>query len=117
MLIQLDECIELKRDAFDHTEEPIAVEFVTCSLTSQNLDDKMGWATRTKSIPIEQEVMKAFPHIRWCDFDRVIRAGQAPKFYLWGLGAGDFNLYETLRVKRSYAAGFTPSPFLNKYWH
>lgn len=61
--------IELKRDAFDHTEEPIAVEFVTCSLTSQNLDDKMGWATRTKSIPIEQEVMKAFPHIRWCDFD------------------------------------------------
>ena len=29
----------------------------------------MGWAARTESIPIEQEVMKAFPHIRWCDFD------------------------------------------------
>ncbi|GET37491.1 twin-arginine translocation pathway signal [Microseira wollei NIES-4236] len=61
--------IELKRDAFDQTEEPIAVEFVTGSLTSQNLDDKMGWAARTQSIPIEQEVMKAFPHMRWCDFD------------------------------------------------
>ena len=61
--------IELKRDAFDQKEEPIAVEFVTGSLTSQNLDDKMGWVARTESIPIEQEVMKAFPHIRWCDFD------------------------------------------------
>ncbi|NES44952.1 alkaline phosphatase D family protein [Moorena sp. SIO3B2] len=61
--------IELKRDAFDPQEEPIAVEFVTGSLTSQNLDDKMGWERRTQSIPIEQEVMKAFPHIHWCDFD------------------------------------------------
>lgn len=61
--------IELKRDSFDKTEEPIAVEFVTSSLTSQNLDDKMGWTSRTESKSIEQEVMKAFPHIRWCDFD------------------------------------------------
>lgn len=61
--------LELKRDAFDTSEAPVAVEFVTCSLTSQNLDDKMGWPSRTQSIPIEQEVMKAFPHIRWCDFD------------------------------------------------
>ena len=30
------------------SEEPIAAEFVTTSLTSQNLDDKKGWGYRTR---------------------------------------------------------------------
>jgi alkaline phosphatase D len=48
---------------------PAAVEFVNSSLTSQNLDDKMGWAPRTGSLPLEEAFMAAMPHVRWCDFD------------------------------------------------
>ncbi len=61
--------IELHRDPFDHTEEPIAVEFVTPSITSQNLDDKMGWKRRTESVPIEARVLESLPHWHWCDLD------------------------------------------------
>jgi hypothetical protein len=50
------------------------------------------------TVPTNLEIFNSQEKI----YDRVIRAEQAPKFYLWGLGAGDFNLYETLRVKRSY---------------
>lgn len=51
----------------DH--RPVAVEFVTSSLTSPNLDDKMQWPTRTQSLPIEQELLNLWPHVRWCDLD------------------------------------------------
>ena len=46
-----------------------AVEFVTASLTSQNVDDKMGWAPRTDSLAIEAALTKALPHVRWCELD------------------------------------------------
>lgn len=61
--------LELKHDAFDRDEAPVAVEFVNTSLTSQNLDDKMGWAPRTGSLQIEKHLMEALPHIRWADMD------------------------------------------------
>ena len=51
----------------DH--RPVAVEFVTTSISSPNLDDKMKWPTRTKSIPMEQELLSLWPHIPWVDFD------------------------------------------------
>lgn len=51
----------------DH--EPVAVEFVTSSITSPNLDDKMRWPPRTRSVPLEQELMRLWPHIHWLDFD------------------------------------------------
>lgn len=38
--------LDLHRDPFHSTDAPIAVEIVTPSLTSQNLDDKMGWPCR-----------------------------------------------------------------------
>ncbi|MEA2622981.1 MAG: alkaline phosphatase [Chloroflexota bacterium] len=48
---------------------PVAVELVTTSLTSQNLDDKMGWAPRTESLAIERELIGLWPHVQWCDLD------------------------------------------------
>jgi len=59
---------ELSADPYgDH--RPVAVEFVTSSLTSQNLDDKMGWQPRTQSLGIEQELLSGWPHIQWLDLD------------------------------------------------
>ena len=49
--------------------EPVGVEFVNTSLTSQNLDDKMGWPPRTRSVELEQAYLAGMPHLRFCDFD------------------------------------------------
>lgn len=51
------------------TEPPVAVEFVNASLTSQNLDDKMGWGLRKESLAIEQAFLEGMPHIRYVDMD------------------------------------------------
>jgi alkaline phosphatase D len=67
--IHLGMAIELKQNWFDPIEKSIAVEFVNPSLTSQNLDEKMGWKQRTGSLEIEKILMQALPHIRWCDMD------------------------------------------------
>ena len=48
---------------------PVAVEFVNTSLTSQNLDDKMGWAPRTDSLAIEAALLAGMPHLRYVDMD------------------------------------------------
>jgi alkaline phosphatase D len=60
---------ELKGDPFDEGEEVSAVEFINTSLTSQNLDDKMKWAARTDSLKHEDALLRAFPHLKWCDLD------------------------------------------------
>jgi alkaline phosphatase D len=60
--------LELHVDAFDGND-PVAVEFVTASLTSANLDEKMGWPRRTSSLEIERGVVDALGHWKWCDFD------------------------------------------------
>jgi alkaline phosphatase D len=44
-------------------------EFVTASLTSQNLDDKMGWGYRTESVAVEKALREALNDIRWADLD------------------------------------------------
>jgi alkaline phosphatase D len=49
--------------------EPVSVEFVTTSLTSQNVDDKKGWPRDTESVPMEEAFVEALPHVRWTDFD------------------------------------------------
>ena len=48
---------------------PVAVEFVNASLTAQNLDDKLGWAPRTESLPIEAALVAGMPHLRYADLD------------------------------------------------
>jgi alkaline phosphatase D len=44
-------------------------EFVTASLTSQNLDDKTGWGYRTTSLDVEKQLVAALNDIRWVDLD------------------------------------------------
>ncbi|MGH2692998.1 MAG: alkaline phosphatase D family protein, partial [Actinomycetota bacterium] len=60
--------LELKLDP-SGDDDPVACELVTTSLTSQNVDDKMEWAPRTKSIPLEEGLVREVPHIKWCEFD------------------------------------------------
>jgi alkaline phosphatase D len=62
--------LELHRNPFDSTDHTLAVEFVTPSLTSQNLDDKMGWSRRsTDSQDIERQAVEFLPHWEWVDLD------------------------------------------------
>ncbi|MDQ3610555.1 MAG: alkaline phosphatase D family protein [Actinomycetota bacterium] len=49
--------------------EPLAVEFVTPSVTSQNLNEKVGDEQRTRGGDVEAAVMERNPHVRWCEFD------------------------------------------------
>ena len=50
-------------------ELPTGAEFCTASLTSQNVDDKMGWPPRTESVAIEEAYVAALAHVRWCELD------------------------------------------------
>jgi alkaline phosphatase D len=59
--------LEMDEEADDGL--PLAVEIVTPSLTSQNLDDKMGWGLRTDSVAVERDIVAALPHWKWCDLD------------------------------------------------
>lgn len=61
--------IELHEDA-DAGRDPVAVEFVTPSLTSMNIDDKMGWPRRDeRSLAIERAAIETVPHWKWCELD------------------------------------------------
>ena len=60
---------DLKLDPHDEGEDSIGVEFATTSMTSENLDDEMGWEPRTKSVEIEEEIVKDNPHIFFAEFD------------------------------------------------
>lgn len=59
--------LELERD--NAPDKRIAPEFVTASLSSQNLDDKAGWGYRTRSPLVERQFLAARPNVRWCDMD------------------------------------------------
>lgn len=48
----------------------VAVEFVSSSVTSDNLDDILGVAPRTVSLSVEGAIRTANPHVRYLDFDR-----------------------------------------------
>jgi alkaline phosphatase D len=51
-------------------DAPVAVEFVTSSLTSMNMDDKMGWPRRDeRSLELERGAVDALPHWKWCELD------------------------------------------------
>jgi alkaline phosphatase D len=51
-------------------DDPVAVEFVTSSLTSMNIDDKMGWPRRDpRSLELERLAVEILPHWKWCELD------------------------------------------------
>jgi alkaline phosphatase D len=51
------------------TGEPIAIELVCHSLTSNNVDDFMGTRPRTTSLTLEAAIQEVNPHVRWVDLD------------------------------------------------
>ena len=61
--------MDLKLDPHDPQEDSIAVEFATTSMTSENLDDEMGWEPRTESVHVEKEIIDSNPHIHWAELD------------------------------------------------
>jgi alkaline phosphatase D len=61
--------IDVKRNPFDDGEEPLAVEFVSPSVTSENLDEEMHTQPRTASIDVERQVVDDNPHVRWVELD------------------------------------------------
>lgn len=67
--IHVGMALELRVDPFNLDEEPVAVEFINTSITSQNFDDKMKWPPRTKSIPYEEELLREFNHMKYVDLD------------------------------------------------
>ena len=61
--------LELHEDSFSGSD-PAAVEFVTASITSMNLDDKMHWPRSSEqSHEISRKTAETLPHWRWCEFD------------------------------------------------
>lgn len=60
---------EVHRDPYTAGDrEPLGVELVTASITSQNLDDKLGYPYGG-SAPAQGRFVEAFPHASWADFD------------------------------------------------
>ena len=55
------------------------VEWTVTSITSPNLDDKMGWPRGAESRDYETALLKMLPDMRWCDLDShgflVVEAG------------------------------------------
>ena len=61
--------LELHEDSFSDSD-PVAVEFVTASITSMNLDDKMHWPRSSEQAhEIERKTVDTLPHWKWCEFD------------------------------------------------
>jgi alkaline phosphatase D len=63
--------VDLKRDVADEQERALAVEFVTPSVTTANLDEHLADAPAgLTSEEIEEHVCEGNPHVRWVDLDR-----------------------------------------------
>jgi alkaline phosphatase D len=68
--IHVSVALELHRSPFEVTERAVAVEFVTPSVTSQNLDDKMGWPRHDpRSRALAERAVEILPHWSWADLD------------------------------------------------
>jgi len=69
--IHVGMALDVHRDPFAAAAtgaQPLAVELITASLTSQNLDDKLGYSYGG-SRRTQQRFVESFPHARWADFD------------------------------------------------
>ena len=49
-------------------DPPVAMELVSPSVTSQNLDDKLGYEMGGSSVD-QERFIATHPHVQWCDFD------------------------------------------------
>ncbi|MCU1388364.1 MAG: alkaline phosphatase [Ilumatobacteraceae bacterium] len=48
---------------------PLAVEVVTPSITSQNLDEKLHLTPRTAALQIERDFVNVIPGLEWCELE------------------------------------------------
>jgi alkaline phosphatase D len=62
--------LELRRDGVPADARPVAVEMVTPSVTSENLDEHLNVPERREDHDVEDEVDRCNPHVRWVDLDR-----------------------------------------------
>jgi alkaline phosphatase D len=63
--------VDLKRDVADEQEKALAVELVTPSITTENLDEHLAEAPDgLDPEEIEEHVRDRNPHVRWVDLDR-----------------------------------------------
>ncbi|MGI8576151.1 MAG: alkaline phosphatase D family protein [Egibacteraceae bacterium] len=60
--------VDVMEDPTDEIE-PYAVEFVTPSVTSQNLNEKVGEQQRAEGEDVEARIMEVNPHVRWAELD------------------------------------------------
>lgn len=60
--------VDIRRDPDKLDDEPVAVEYVVTSITSENLDEELG-DERHRSPEIEAHIRDANPHIRYCELD------------------------------------------------
>jgi alkaline phosphatase D len=50
-------------------ERVAAREWTAPSISSQNLDDKLGWRRNVESAPVVAHLVEALPHVHWTDLD------------------------------------------------
>jgi alkaline phosphatase D len=53
----------------DRPEQPVVVEVVTPSITSQNLDEKLHVAPGTVGPEIAADFTRTLPGLRWCELE------------------------------------------------
>lgn len=63
-------CGDVHFAAFSETASRRMAECVTTSVTSPNLDDKMGWPHGDLSRAYEAKLVERLPELEWCDLDR-----------------------------------------------
>jgi phosphodiesterase/alkaline phosphatase D-like protein len=66
--IHVGAALELHRDPWGADTHPVAIELVSPSVTSQNLDDKLGYP-RGGSKDVQARFVETHPHVQWADFD------------------------------------------------
>lgn len=70
MVLSGDVHVSLVLDLHHNADEPVAAEFVTPSLTSQNLDDKMKWERGSaQSRAVADRAAELLPDWQWADLD------------------------------------------------
>jgi alkaline phosphatase D len=68
IVLSADIHVSIAAEVRDETGTPLAIEVTSPSLTSQNLDEKLGVTERAEEIvAAERAFAEAFDHVRWCD--------------------------------------------------
>jgi alkaline phosphatase D len=68
VVLSADIHVSVASEVADDGEAPVAVEFTAPSLTSQNLDEKLGLDPRNEHIlECEHEWTEALAHVHWCE--------------------------------------------------